>query len=123
MNIGQAAKLSGVSAKMIRYYENIGLIPRVARSEAGYRKYTLQEANSLRFIRRSRYLGFTVEQISALLLLWRDRERSSKDVKKVALSHVADLEAKITVLQEIEHTLHELANNCSGSNRPDCPII
>lgn len=123
MNIGQAAKFSGVSAKMIRYYESIGLIPPATRSEAGYRNYTTQEANSLRFIRRSRDLGFTVEQISELLMLWRDGERTSADVKKVALSHVAELEAKIGELQAMANTLRELANNCHGNNRPDCPII
>lgn len=123
MNIGQAARFSGVSAKMIRYYEKIGLIPHATRSDAGYRNYTTQEANSLRFIRRSRDLGFTVEQISELLLLWRDRERTSADVKKVALCHVAELEAKIAELQAMAQTLRELANNCHGNNRPDCPII
>lgn len=123
MNIGQAAKFSGVSAKMIRYYESIGLIPPATRSEAGYRNYTTQEANSLRFIRRSRDLGFTVEQISELLMLWRDGERTSADVKKVALSHVAELEAKIGELQAMANTLRDLASNCHGNNRPDCPII
>nr|WP_267473045.1 Cu(I)-responsive transcriptional regulator [Stenotrophomonas rhizophila] len=108
---------------MIRYYESIGLIPPATRSEAGYRNYTTQEANSLRFIRRSRDLGFTVEQISELLMLWRDGERTSADVKKVALSHVAELEAKIGELQAMANTLRELANNCHGNNRPDCPII
>lgn len=123
MNIGQAAAFSGVSAKMIRYYEKTGLIPRAMRSEAGYRNYTAQDANSLRFIRRSRDLGWTVKQIAELLPLWRDRERPSGDIKKAALFYVADLETKITVLQALAHTLHTLANSCHGNNRPDCPII
>ncbi|MNM45461.1 HTH-type transcriptional regulator HmrR [compost metagenome] len=123
MNIGQAAAFSGVSAKMIRYYEKTGLIPHATRSEAGYRNYTVQDAYSLRFIRRSRDLGWTVKQIAELLPLWRDRERPSGDIKTAALFYVADLERKITVLQALVHTLHALANSCHGNNRPDCPII
>lgn len=123
MNIGQAAKLSGVSAKMIRYYEQIGLIPRAARSDAGYRHYGMPEVHSLRFIRRSRDLGFSVEQISALLLLWHDRERASADVKAVALSHIAVLKTKIAELQSMAQTLERLAGHCRGNARPDCPIL
>lgn len=123
MNIGQAAKASGVSAKMIRYYEGIGLIPPAARSEAGYRCYTQQDAHTLRFIRRSRDLGFTVEQIAELLLLWRDGERASADVKRVALAHVAELEDRISGLQAMARTLRDLASSCHGNDRPDCPII
>ncbi|ASL83023.1 Copper export regulator [Serratia marcescens] len=123
MNIGQAAKLSGVSAKMIRYYEQIGLIPRAARSDAGYRHYGMPEVHSLRFIRRSRDLGFSVEQISALLLLWHDRERASADVKAVALSHIAVLKTKIVELQAMAQTLERLAGHCRGNARPDCPIL
>ncbi|MCC4106147.1 Cu(I)-responsive transcriptional regulator [Serratia ureilytica] len=123
MNIGQAAKLSGVSAKMIRYYEQIGLIPRAARSDAGYRHYGMSDVHSLRFIRRSRDLGFSVEQISALLLLWHDRERASADVKAVALSHIAVLKTKIAELQAMAQTLERLAGHCRGNTRPDCPIL
>ncbi|HEI9727485.1 Cu(I)-responsive transcriptional regulator [Serratia marcescens] len=123
MNIGQAARLSGVSAKMIRYYEQIGLIPRAARSDAGYRHYGMSDVHGLRFIRRSRDLGFSVEQISALLMLWHDRERASADVKAVALSHIAVLKAKIAQLQTMAQTLERLAGHCHGNTRPDCPIL
>lgn len=123
MNIGQAAKFSGVSAKMIRYYEQIGLIPRALRSDAGYRHYSSQDAHSLRFIRRARDLGFSVEQISELLVLWRDRSRASADVKAMALSHAAGLKAKIAELQAMAETLEHLAYHCHGNDRPDCPIL
>ncbi|AOX60889.1 Cu(I)-responsive transcriptional regulator [Stenotrophomonas bentonitica] len=123
MNIGEAATFSGVSAKMIRYYEQIGLIPPAARSEAGYRHYSPQDAHSLRFIRRARDLGFSVEQIGELLVLWQDRERASADVKAVALSHVDGLKAKIAELQAMVQTLEHLAAHCHGNDRPDCPII
>lgn len=123
MNIGQAAKSSGVSAKMIRYYEQIGLIPKAIRSDAGYRNYSTSDAHCLRFIRRARDLGFSVEQISELLALWRDRDRASSDVKAVALAHVAGLKAKIAELQAMTQTLEHLADHCHGNDRPDCPII
>lgn len=123
MNIGEAARFSGVSAKMIRYYEQIGLVPPATRTEAGYRGFSLQDAHSLRFIRRARDLGFSVEKIADLLALWRDRERASADVKQVALSHVAALEAKISELQGMAQTLQQLADHCHGDGRPDCPII
>jgi Cu(I)-responsive transcriptional regulator len=123
MNIGQASKLSGVSAKMIRYYEQIGLIPQAVRSDAGYRHYSLPEVHSLRFIRRARDLGSSVEQISALLVLWRDRDRASADVKAMALSHAAGLKAKIAELQAMAQTLEHLADHCHGNHRPDCPIL
>lgn len=123
MNIGQAAKFSGVSAKMIRYYEQIGLIPKAIRSDAGYRNYSSQDADSLRFIRRARDLGFSVEQISELLVLWGDRDRASADVKAMALSHVAGLKAKIAELQAMAQNLEHLAEHCHGNDRPDCPIL
>ena len=123
MNIGQAAKFSGVSAKMIRYYEQIGLIPKAHRSEAGYRHYSSPDAHSLRFIRRARDLGFSVEQISELLVLWHDRDRASADVKAMALSHAAGLKAKIAELQAMAQTLEHLADHCHGNDRPDCPIL
>ncbi|MDL2352645.1 MAG: Cu(I)-responsive transcriptional regulator [Pseudomonadota bacterium] len=123
MNIGQAAKFSGVSAKMIRYYEQIGLIPKAIRSDAGYRHYSSLDVHSLRFIRRARDLGFSVEQISELLVLWCDRDRASGDVKALALSHVAGLRAKIAELQAMAQTLEHLADHCHGNERPDCPIL
>jgi len=123
MNIGQAAKASGISAKMIRHYETIGLIEAADRTSSGYRVYTQNDVETLRFIRSSRDLGFQVEQIKELLALWRDRNRASSDVKKVALQHVEDLEAKMKQLQNMADTLRHLAHNCHGDNRPDCPII
>jgi Cu(I)-responsive transcriptional regulator len=123
MNIGEAAKASGVSAKMIRYYEQIGLIPRAARSEAGYRSYGDSDVHSLRFIRRARDLGFPVEQIAELLALWRDRRRASSKVKSVALEHIAELKSRIADLQAMSQTLEHLVAHCHGDDRPDCPII
>jgi Cu(I)-responsive transcriptional regulator len=123
MNIGQAAAASGVSAKMIRYYESIGLIPKTVRTEAGYRVYSDRDVHTLRFIRRARDLGFSVEQISDLVSLWQDRQRASKDVKRVALEHVSALERKVAELQQMAETLRHLANHCHGDGRPDCPIL
>ena len=123
MNIGQAAAASGVSAKMIRYYESIGLMPKTVRTEAGYRVYSGDDVHVLRFNRRARDLGFSIEQIFGLVSLWRDRERESRDVKMIALDHVATLERKITELQEMANTLRHLAHHCHGDARPGCPII
>jgi len=123
MNIGQAALASGVSAKMIRYYESIGLVPKTVRTEAGYRVYSDHDVHTLRFIRRARDLGFSVEQIADLVSLWQDRERASKDVKAIALDHVSVLERKIRELQEMASTLKHLAENCCGDARPHCPIL
>ena len=123
MNIGQAAQASGVSAKMIRYYESIGLIPKTVRTEAGYRVYSDHDVHTLRFIRRARDLGFSVEGIADLVSLWQDRERASKDVKTIALEHVSVLERKIRELQEMASTLKHLARNCHGDTRPHCPIL
>ena len=123
MNIGDAAKASGVSAKMIRYYEETGLIPPAARTEAGYRVYAAEDVHMLRFIRRARDLGFSVEGISELLGLWRDRSRQSGDVKRLALAHVAELRLKIGELEAMAETLETLARCCQGDHRPDCPIL
>ena len=123
MNIGQAAKASGVSAKMIRYYESTGLIAKAARSESGYRHYSEAEVHTLRFIRKARDLGFSVEQIGELVGLWRDRERASADVKRMALEHVEVLERKAAALQAMSRTLRHLAACCQGDARPDCPIL
>ncbi len=123
MNIGQAAAASGVSAKMIRYYESIELINAVARTEAGYRVYSDADVHTLKFIRRARDLGFSVEQMSSLLALWQDRSRASAEVKRIALEHVGELERKMRELAEMAETLRHLAKNCHGDHRPDCPII
>jgi len=123
MNIGQAAKASGISAKMIRYYEDTGLIGPVARAESGYRVYTARDIHTLGFIKRSRDMGFSVERIAELLELWRDRSRHSADVKRMALAHVQVLQQRIAELQDMVQTVQALANCCAGDDRPDCPIL
>lgn len=123
MNIGKAAVASGVSAKMIRYYESIGLIPPARRSDGDYRRYGDDDVHVLRFIRRARDLGFSIESIRELLALWRDKHRASGDVKRIALGHIATLEARIAALQEMADTLRQLAQCCHGDARPDCPIL
>lgn len=123
MNIGQAAQATGISAKMIRYYESIGLIVPAGRTASGYRLYTEQDLHTLRFVRRARGLGFSVEQMHELLALWRDRKRASAEVKRVALQHVEELERKAAELQQMADTLKHLARHCHGNDRPECPII
>ncbi len=123
MNIGEAAKASGVSAKMIRYYESIRLIPAAGRTIAGYRVYTMTDVQLLRFIRRARDLGFSVEKIEELLALWQDRSRQSADVKQIALAQITGLEVRIREMQAMMDTLRHLADACCGDHRPDCPIL
>ena len=123
MNIGQAAAASGVSAKMIRYYESIGLVPAAPRSDGNYRVYGERELHTLRFIRRARKLGFPLERVGELLSLWRDGDRASADVKRIALAHVDELEQRIRELTEMRDTLATLAACCHGDERPDCPIL
>lgn len=123
MNIGQAAKASGVSAKMIRYYEQSGLIPAADRTASGYRDYSDTDVHMLRFIRRARDLGFSVAEISNLLGLWRDETRQSAEVKRLAQGHIDELEKKIKDLQDMAHTLTVLVNACHGDHRPHCPIL
>ncbi|RJL07373.1 Cu(I)-responsive transcriptional regulator [Paracoccus aestuarii] len=123
MNIGEAASASGVSAKMIRYYEQIGLIPRADRTASGYRDYASSDVHMLRFIRRARDLGFSVAEIDELLGLWRDRSRQSADVKRVALARIDDLRRRIDEMEQMADTLQTLASCCSGDDRPDCPIL
>ena len=123
MNIGSAAGATGVSAKRIRYYEQIGLIDAARRSAAGYRVYDERDLHTLKFIRRSRQLGFSISQIVTLLALWNDRGRSSVDVKKVALAHVSEFRKKIAELQSMVDTLQVLVDHCDGDARPECPIL
>lgn len=123
MNIGKAAAASGVSAKMIRYYESIDLLAAARRTDAGYRFYTDEDVHVLRFIRRARDLGFSLADIAELLALWRDQRRASADVKRIALEHVVALERKIAELQGMASTLRTLAAHCHGDARPDCPIL
>src|SRR5699024_4253227 len=117
MNIGEAASASGVSAKMIRYYERTGLMPEAPRTDAGYRHYSEADIHHLAFIRRARDLGFSVKQIAELLSLWRDRDRASADVKAMAQAHIDELKAKITELEAMAQTLEHLARHCSGNQR------
>lgn len=123
MNIGAAAAASGMSAKMIRHYESIGLLAAPPRSESGYRVYGEQQVHLLRFIRHSRDLGFSLEQIRALLGLWQDRARPSREVRALAQAHLAGLEAKLAELQAMKATLQQLVHSCHGDERPDCPIL
>ena len=123
MNIGQAAAASGVSAKMIRHYEAIGLLPAAERSDAGYRRYDDAALHTLRFIRRARDLGFGLDEIAQLLALWRDRSRASGEVKALAARHVADLSERIERMQAMRRTLQHLVGACHGDDRPDCPIL
>lgn len=123
MNIGEAAHASGVSAKMVRYYERIGLIRPALRTGNGYRVYEDHDVHTLRFIRRARGLGFSLEETAELLALWSDKSRASGDVKAIALNHVKDLETKIAELDAMRRTLQHLASCCQGNDRPDCPIL
>jgi MerR family copper efflux transcriptional regulator len=123
MNISAASRASGVSAKMIRHYESLGLVPGVRRSESGYRLYDEATVHNLRFIRRARDLGFDTKEIAALLQLWRNKRRSSAEVKRIALQQVAGLDARIAALQSMQRTLAHLAQGCHGDERPDCPIL
>jgi MerR family copper efflux transcriptional regulator len=123
VNIGQASNASGISAKMIRYYESIGLIKAGKRTDAGYRTYGENDVHTLRFIKRARTLGFSLEQIADLLSLWQDPARASADVKAIAQAHVAELQQRIQELTEMRNTLNHLAQACAGDHRPDCPIL
>lgn len=122
-NIGEAAELSGVSAKMIRHYESIGLIPEAGRTFAGYRIYSDADVHRFRFIKRARALGFPIKQIETLLGLWNNRRRASAEVKKLAQAHADELSAKIREMQAMQRTLEDLAKRCHGDERPECPIL
>jgi MerR family copper efflux transcriptional regulator len=123
MNIGQTAKASGVSATMIRYYEQIKLITPAGRTDSNYRSFSAREVNELRFIRRARSLGFSVEEIARLLSLWRDRGRPSREVKAISDGHVEALEIKIVEMRAMADTLRDLSRDCANDQRPDCPIL
>lgn len=123
MNIGELAKASGVSAKLIRHYESIKLIPKAARSSGGYRVYQESDVHVLRFIKRARGLGFSMKEIQKLVGLWRNKDRASNEVKALALNHLKQLEIKIRELQTIADTLKHLSQCCHGDSRPDCPIL
>ena len=123
MNIGEAATASGVSAKMIRHYEQVGLFPQPARTDAGYRQYTASEIHTLRFIRHARDLGFSIQQIGELVGLWQNRRRPSRDVKALALAHILELERKAQELLAMKATLERLVHCCHGDDRPECPIL
>jgi MerR family transcriptional regulator, copper efflux regulator len=123
MNIGQASRRSGVSQRMIRHYETIGLIPKAARRDSGYRDYDERDVHTLEFIGRARDLGFPIEEIGKLLALWQDRSRASSEVKALALARAAELERKVQELNGMRETLEHLAATCHGDDRPDCPIL
>jgi len=123
MNISDAAKKSGVSDKLIRHYESIGLIPKAARSHSGYRIYRDADVHILTFVKRARKLGFSMKEIQKLISLWRNKSRASKEVKNLALAHLKDLDTKISELQGMANALRHLSSNCHGDDRPDCPIL
>jgi MerR family copper efflux transcriptional regulator len=123
MNIGQAAARSRVSAKMVRHYESLGLLPPVARTESGYRLYGEREVHTLRFIRAARDLGFSIAEITELLALWQKRDRASADVKRIAQAHIADLDRRLAEMAAMKQALAHLVDCCHGDARPDCPIL
>ena len=122
-NIGEAARRSGVSAKMIRHYESLRLLKTPRRTESGYRLYDENEIHTLKFIRRSRDLGFSMKEIQQLLGLWQNRRRASAEVRRIAQTHIRDLDAKIEELQAMRRTLEQLVHTCHGDDRPECPIL
>lgn len=123
MNIGNASRASGVSVKMVRHYESIGILPKAERTEGNYRLYGSNEVHTLRFIKRARDLGFSMEDIRALLGLWQSKSRRSASVKKIVGAHVEDLKRKIAELESMVKTLEHLAHHCHGDHRPECPIL
>ena len=121
--ISVAARRAGISARMVRHYESLGLIKGVARTDSGYRQYTEADVHALHFIRRSRDLGFSMEEIAELLALWHDRSRASSQVKRIAQAHIEDLSERIASMQAMQRTLQTLVSCCQGNDRPDCPIL
>lgn len=123
VSIGVAAQRAGVSARMVRHYETLGLLPPVARTDSGYRQYTEADVHALRFIRRARDLGFSIAEIATLLGLWQDKARASSQVKSIAQAHIDDLNQRIADMQAMQRTLQSLVQCCHGDDRPDCPIL
>jgi Cu(I)-responsive transcriptional regulator len=123
VNIGQAAEQSGVSAKMVRHYELLGLLGRVKRTDKGYRQYSPADVHVLRFIKRARDLGFSMAEIGELVGLWKDKQRASAKVKRIAQKHLDELSQRVAALQDMQHTLAHLMEGCGGNERPDCPIL
>jgi MerR family transcriptional regulator, copper efflux regulator len=123
VHIGEAARLSGVSAKMVRHYEALGLLPRVGRTDSGYRQYSEAEVHTLRFIKRARELGFSIEEIAELVGLWQNRRRASASVRRIAEKHADELAQRIEAMQAMQRTLKHLIHCCHGDDRPDCPIL
>lgn len=123
VHIGAAAALSGISAKMVRHYESLGLLSRVARTDSGYRQYSEADVHTLRFIKRSRDLGFSMAEIAELVTLWQNRRRTSASVKRIAQKHVDELATRIEAMQSMQRTLRQLLHHCHGDERPDCPIL
>ncbi len=121
--IGEAARRSGVSARMIRHYESLGLLPDVVRTDSGYRQYSEADVHSLRFVKRARDLGFSMEEIGELIGLWHNRRRASASVKRIAQKHLAELEQRIAAMESMRSTLAHLVHCCHGDARPDCPIL
>ena len=123
VNIGQAAQLSGVSAKMLRYYESLGLLRQVARTDSGYRQYSAADVHTLRFIKRARNLGFAMADITELVNLWHNRSRTSASVKRIAQQHLDELAERIAAMQTLQRSLQALLCDCQGDDRPECPIL
>lgn len=123
VNIGEAARQSGVSAKMLRHYESLGLLGEVARTDGGYRLYSAADVHTLRFIKRCRDLGFSMAEIGELVGLWQNKRRASANVKKVAQKHMDELSERIAAMQAMQRTLSTLLDCCHGDDRPDCPIL
>jgi len=123
VNIGTAAELSGISAKMVRHYESLGLLPGVARTDSGYRQYSEPEVHTLRFIKRARDLGFSMTEIAELVALWQNRRRASASVKRIAQKHLDELAQRIEAMQAMQRTLQQLLHHCHGDERPECPIL
>lgn len=123
MNIGELAKKSGVNSKMIRRYEELGILPKAKRSDGGYRQYGENDVHNAKFVKRARELGFSMRDIKTLLSLWRNKNRSSAQVKKVTTKHIDELETKLTEIKSMLATLKKLAHHCHGDDRPDCPIL